>query len=239
MQSPITWGMKTTLTDIYYEPGFHNAKLIVNDKVIKTLGVSIPTDGWFFYSKVRTPTAVPTYIKPLQPVRNGIIGLTREDVTNSHIDTMENRNYIYTYFPARYEVSSDNFMLSARIRMKDINSSLCPNIMLEIGCETNFLYFSLATPGCTGILHAQFGEQLLSGKTNDLSTFGCDVQKWQNVEMIVMDKQVTIYINQKEIFTTSYSRSSGSITGLAFISNGLCEIDNLGLTGLDGKVVYQ
>ncbi len=40
-----------TLTDIYYEPGYHNAKLIVNDQIIKTIGISIPTDHWFFYSK--------------------------------------------------------------------------------------------------------------------------------------------------------------------------------------------
>ena len=228
-----------TLTDVYYEPGFHNAKLIVNDKVIKTLGVSIPTEDWFFYSKDKTPAGVPVYIKPTQPVRNGIMGLTPEDVTNSHIDILGNRNYIYTFFPARHEVSSDNFMLSARIRMKDLNNTLCPNIMIEVGCETNFLYFHLATPGCTGFINAQFGEQKLSGKTNDLSTFGCDVQNWKNVEMMVMDKHVSVYINQKEIFTKTYSHSSGLITGLAFISNGLCEIDNVELTGLDGKVVYK
>lgn len=42
---------KHTLTDIYYEPGYHNARLIVNDKVVKTIDVSIPTNGWFFFQQ--------------------------------------------------------------------------------------------------------------------------------------------------------------------------------------------
>src|SRR5690606_29224337 len=37
-----------TLTDIYYEPGYHLAKLMANDSVIRTVDVSIPTDRWFF-----------------------------------------------------------------------------------------------------------------------------------------------------------------------------------------------
>lgn len=229
-----------TLTDIYYEPGFHTAKLIVNDKIIKTLGVSIPTNGWFFCSKDRMNTgAAPVYIKPANPVRNGILGLQPQDVIDSHIDMKQERNYIYSWFPPSSSVSSDNFMFSARIRAKEINSLLCPTIMLEIGCETNFIYFHVTHKGCTSNITAQFGEHFLDGKTTDLSPFGTDVEHWQNIEMMVMDKKATIFINQKEVFSQAYTQSSGLVTGLVFVSNGLVELDNVELTSLDGKVVFR
>ncbi len=51
-----------TLTDIYYEPGYHVAKLIANDSVIRTIDVSIPTDKWFYYARERKPASIPEYV---------------------------------------------------------------------------------------------------------------------------------------------------------------------------------
>ena len=130
-------------------------------------------------------------------------------------------------------------MFSARIRSRALRDLLCPTLMLEIGTETNFIYFHLTHKGCTGSISAEFGEHFLDGKTNDLSSFGTDVEHWQNVEMMVLDKRARIFINQKEVFSMPYKESSGLITGLAFASNGLIEIDNIELTSLDGKVVFK
>jgi hypothetical protein len=83
-----------TLTDIYYEPGYHTAKLIVNDQVIKTMPVSIPTDRWFYYVKERVAKSIPTYIQPAGNPANATPGIpanttpgipanaTRENPTN-------------------------------------------------------------------------------------------------------------------------------------------------------------
>jgi hypothetical protein len=57
--------------------------------------------------------------------------------------------------------------------------------------------------------------------------------------VIVKNKEARFYIDQKEIFSKSYTRSAGLITGLTFSSNGLCEIDHIELKGLDGKVFYE
>jgi hypothetical protein len=167
------------------------------------------------------------------------MGLQTQDLIASHIDTLQDRNFVYTWFPSTYSVSSDNFMFSARLRMKALRDLLCPSMMVEIGCETNFIYFHLTSKGCTGSTSAQFGEQNLDGKTSDLSSFGTDLSQWQTVEMMVMDKKATVFINQKEIFSIPYSKSSGLITGLAFASNGLMEFDNIELTSLDGKVIFR
>ena len=54
-----------TLTDIYYEPGYHMAKLIANDSIIQTVDVSIPSDGWFLFAMNTKPKSNPVYIKPV------------------------------------------------------------------------------------------------------------------------------------------------------------------------------
>jgi hypothetical protein len=39
--------------------------------------------------------------------------------------------------------------------------------------------------------------------------------------------------------SADYKTSAGLITGLGFISNGLCEVEFVELKGLDGKTIYQ
>jgi hypothetical protein len=228
-----------TLTDIYYEPGYHVAKLIANDRIIKTVDVSLPTDRWFFYTKEKLFGGAPKYILTEKPFKNGSLQLSQDDLVNSKIDTQKENNYISVYFPSRIESSSDNFTLKFRIRVNVINNVFCPYFMGEVFCQRNFMFFKSTLKGCVSELAAQFGEDYLSGKTIDLSGLSSDVKAWQNVEVMVKDKRVTICMNNIQVFATRYSKSCGSITGLGFISNGLCEVDSVGLRTIDGKVVYS
>ena len=226
-----------TLTDIYYEPGYHTAKLIADEKVIKTFDISIPTDKWFFYAKENF-SSIPEYVKKTIN-ENQTIALTRADLESSHIDIDRDKKYIYTYFPSKLEVNSDDFILEARLRRTDVKNNFCPEIMLEIFCQKNFMYFKTMPPGCSSELMAQFGENFLSGKKTDLSSLSGNVNDWQDYKLEVKNRHVRIFINSKEVFKTSYASPSGLITGLGFISNGLCDVEAVELKGHDGKIVYS
>lgn len=230
---------KHTLTDIYYEPGYHNAKLMVNDQVVKTIDVSIPTKGWFFFSKPGLFKGLPSRITPKMPVKNGVLSLTRDDIVASKVNPELPNFYYYTLFPEACNVESDNFILKARVRFKAVNNVTCPMIMPEICEQSNSLYFFTTLPGCTSNTGVNVGEHLLNGKTTDLSSFGVDIYQWQDMEVIVKNKTARIFIGNREIFSAAYTRSGGLITGLTFTSNGLCEIDDISLRGTDGKVVYE
>jgi hypothetical protein len=227
-----------TLTDIYYEPGYHTAKLFVNDQIVKTVDVSIPTDKWFFYSKESLARGLPAYIHTDTPIRNGVLGLDRQTLLTSKIDPDNPRVYLYTFFPSKIEADADNFGLTARIKMTDMRNTACPWIMPEIYCQKGFMYCALTMPGCTGGISAHFGDQAIDGKNNDLSTLACDVHQWHQLEIVDRQRQVTIVLDGKPVMTKTYSVSAGLITGLGFHSNGLCEVDSIRLAGLDGKTVY-
>jgi hypothetical protein len=228
-----------TLTDIYYEPGYHTAKLIANDSVIKTVDVSIPTDKWFLFAKDLNPNSIPQYLNHINPVRNGYLTLEKSDLDSSRIKTEEEHKYIYTYFPGNIEVSSDNFIFRTRVRVKEVRQNQCPVIMYEIFCQKYFMFFESMPIGCASEMDLEFGENYVSGKRADLSSLCTDIDQWTNIEVRVQNKQASIFFNNKQVYTSTYNNSSGLITGLGFISNGLCEVDFVELKGLDGKVVYQ
>lgn len=228
-----------TLTDIYYEPGYHTAKLIANDQIIKTLPVSIPTDRWLFYAKERAPLSQPHYILPARGSIDGSMQLTADDLANSKIDRQKDNEYLQVYFPSAIAYSSDNFTLTCRIKFSECRNTSCPFLMTEIFCQQYFMYFQNTLKGCTGALNAQFGDNVLNGQTHDLSTLGTDVRAWQNLEMEVKNKKVSIRINNVEVFSAAYEKSCGLITGLGFISNGLCAVDFVQLKTADGKDIYS
>jgi hypothetical protein len=226
-----------TLTDIYYEPGYHVAKLIANDQVIKTMDVSIPTDRWFFYARERKPASLPVYITTTG-IKNGILATNKEDVVSSGVDIGKEQLFLQVYFPTKIEYSSDNYVLHCRARVNEIKNNSCPFLMCEVFCQRNFMFFKSTPNGCASEAKAQFGETVLNGKTNDLSSLGMNVKDWQDIEITVKDKKVTIRINSKEVFSTEYQQSSGMITGLGFISNGLPEVDFVNIKTVPGKDIY-
>ena len=227
-----------TLTDIYYEPGYHVAKLIANDSVIKTMDVSIPTNGWFYYAKEKKPFALPEYIV-CRGFKEGSLTMSKEELQNSGVDIQKEHVYLQVCFPAEIKYSSDNYILKCRVKINEVKNNFCPFLMCEVFCQRNFMYFKTMPKGCTSEIKAQFGETVLSGKTNDLSALGTDVKEWQDVEIIVKNRIVTIRINNKEALSTRYNQSSGMIAGLGFLSNGLPQVDFVSLKTLDGKDIYN
>ena len=231
---------KYTLTDIYYEPGYHLAKLIANDSIIKTVDVSIPSNGWFFFAIEPKPKSNPEYIKATLPlVKNGVMALDETDLLANQIDKSKEKKYVYTLFPADLHVKSDNYSFKARVKMHEVRNNFCPTLMVEVWTQRYFNFFQSTTKGCVSEAMAEFGENFMSGKSNDLSTLGYDLTEWVDVEWIVKNRHVTLSFNGIVVLETSYKQDVGYLTGIAFISNGLPEIDFVELKGLDGSVVYE
>ncbi|HEY5916021.1 MAG TPA: hypothetical protein VIU13_01405 [Chryseolinea sp.] len=229
-----------TLTDIYYEPGYHMAKLIANDSIIQTVDVSIPSNGWFLFAMDTKPRSNPEYIKPTLPlVKNGVMTLDENDLVANQIDKSNEKKYVYTLFPSEMHVQSDNYIFKTRVRMRELRNNFCPTLMVEVWTQRYFNFVQNTSKGCVSEAMAEFGENFISGKNNDLSALGYDLANWVDIEWKVENRHVTISFDGKVVLETSYKEDVGYITGMAFISNGLPEIDYIELKGLDGSVVYE
>jgi hypothetical protein len=229
-----------TLTDIYYEPGYHMAKLIANDSIIKTFDVNIPTNGWFLFAKEGGTESIPEYIKPAMPViKNGSMILDKADLAANGIDASKEKRYIYCLYPPDVTVSSDNYTLKTRVRIHELRNNLCPTLMIEAMTQRYFNFVQSTTIGCASEAMTGFGENFISGKDTDLSPLCYDLTEWIDVEIRVENRHATISFNGKLVYSIPYKRSAGLLTGITFISNGLAEIDFVELKGLDGSVVYE
>jgi len=228
-----------TLTDIYYEPGYHIAKLIANDSVIKTADVSIPTDRWFFYAIDNIANYSTQYIKADTFNRNGSLGLSIQQLQKNNIEISKDKRYHYVYFPSRMDIPSDNFQYKTRVRMQEVRNSLCPYIEIELYCQRAFMNMRCTTKGCAHEAFIIFGEQLKKGSDNDLSPITFDVSQWTDIEITVKNKTAVVKINGKEAFSTHYTTDTRYLAGLGYISNGLCEVDKVELSSLDGRVMYK
>lgn len=225
------------LTDIYYEPGYHTAKLYANGQIIKSFGVSIPTDKWMFYAQEPGPNHIPKYIS-LNDSLTGKLFINKEHVLEKMVDVEKDQNYSMVYFPSHFVDTSDNFILKCRVKTIPVKNLACPFLMYEVFCQRYFTYFLSKPKGCAHEIMAQFGENELVGKTSDLSGLASDVLEYQDVEFKIENKRVSIKINNQETFNAVYENSSGLITGLGFISNGLPEVDSVSLKTLQGKIIY-
>jgi transcriptional regulator with XRE-family HTH domain len=228
-----------SITDIYYEPGYHIAKLIANDSVIQTADVSISTDRWFFYAIDNVASYSTQYIKVDTFNNNGSLGLNIQQLQKNNIEVSKDKRYHYVYFPSQMNIPGDNFQFKTRIRMQEVRNSLCPYIEIELYCQGAFMNMRSTTKGCAHEAFIAFGEQLKKGSDTDLLPITFDVSKWTDIEITVKNKVAVVKINGKKVFSTRYTAETKYLAGLGYISNGLCEVDRVELCGLDGKVMYK
>jgi transcriptional regulator with XRE-family HTH domain len=230
---------KYTITDIYYEPGYHIAKLIANDSAIREVDVSIPTDRWFFYAIDNKANYTPEYINSDSFINNGILGLNVTQLQENGIDVNKDKRYHAVYFPSQMDLPADNFKFKTRVRMQEVRGNACPYIEIELYCQRSFIIMKSTTKGCAHEALVQFGEQILRGSDTDLLPVSFDVREWTDIEIVVLNKVATVKVNDKEVLSTRFVTDTKYLAGLGYISNGLCEVDKAELVGMDGKVMYK
>jgi hypothetical protein len=224
-------------TSIYYYPGFHRAKLIANDSIIKKFRVHITTDGWFPLVRYRTDYDDPIYFKG-HVASGGVLQVQEKDLRAAGIDLEKDR--VMSYFNVRnYDAHSDNFLLDTRVRCARIEKSNCPGLELTIMTEEHIYMVRLMNKGCEREAFVKMGETAHGGKHNDLSVFGRNLEEWQNIKIKVVDKQATIFLDDKPVYTLSYKNDFGKIVGLVYNFSGGGAIDHVRLSDGKNKLVYS
>jgi hypothetical protein len=220
-------------------PGFHKAKLIANDSIIKRFRVHITTDGWLPMTRYSTVDGDPIYIRKEQTVRNGALHLTQNDLIASGVNT--DKNYILSYFNVREfdHTSSDNFSIDTRIRCDSPQTVACPGVELVILCEEHIYFVYLMSKGCERDIAVKMGEVYQGGKDHNLSAFGRDLHQWQNLSIQVVNKKATIYLDEQPVHAITFKKDFGKVMGLSYHFRGTGAIDYVRLKNGAGKLVYE
>jgi hypothetical protein len=225
-------------SNIYYYPGFHKAKLIANDSVIKRFRIHIITDGWLPLVRRTFTDNMPVHVKT-NLITDGTLHTTRKDIEASNLDN--SKDFLLSYFNVRDfdNTYSDNFSLDTRIKCDSGNTIPCPAFQLTVICEENIFFVTMTGKGCERNIAIQMGEVYRDGTNSDLSAFGRNLYNWQNLRIQVAQKRATIFLDDQPVYTTTYKNDFGKVVGLVYNFEGTGAVDYVKLKNGENKFVFD
>jgi hypothetical protein len=228
----------TVLTSIYYESGFHRAKLIANDSVIAMQPIHVISNDWepHIYRNDSDPELFD--FKNEKFVSNGQLHIDSAILVKRNIDFAKRFLTRITNSQV-FNLHSDNFRFSTRMKADRVFHQVCPWMDLIIVTDVNTFSVSWTGKGCEKNASYKLGEIFKSGKNNNLSALGCNVYEWQELEIQVKDRHATIYFNGHPTYSETYKKDFGKIVALIYIFDGTGSIDYARLADGDGRAIFE
>jgi len=221
-------------TSIYYHPGFFQAKLRINDQVIKEHNLMIKSQGWLPLVDLKP---VPVYFKQSDILHSGYMGLSVKKINESNIALQPNTPWIGYYNVGDFgDVYSDDVVFETELK-NDFNegAAACQHAEVHVIFEGAAMVIPLCIPGCVSEL--SFGD--MSGKKLDLSALGVDFTQWVEVKFEVRDTLVQLYINQKKAFDLKTTMNPVRLVGLIYRFQGTGSVNFIKISRHSGEVVYE
>ena len=226
-------------SNIYFYPGFHKAKLIANDSILKRFRVHITTDDWLPMVRYSYTDYNPIYVKQIHHEANGAMHITRNNLISSNINV--DKDFILSYYNVREfeNTNSDNFTLDTRIVCDSSNTIACPGFEVVVVCEAHLFFVRMMGKGCERDIAVKMGEVFHNGIKNNLSAFGRNLYRWQNLQIRVVNKQATIILDEQPVYTINFKDDFGKVVGLVYNFTGTGAVDYVKLKNGEDKLVYE
>jgi hypothetical protein len=224
---------------IYYYPDHYDARIVIDNKIIKTIPLLINTDGWLPLVTTERYQEKPVYIDK-KLIENQNLYIPPEQVKALGIDIA--KDYFVSFYKVQDfgDITGDNFTLVSEIRNNaDDGGSSCQYSEIVIKFENGRLLTPISNIGCTSILNIDYGDKYLKGSENDFSSLGTNLSDWKSIKIEVINKHVTVYIERKKVFDLSFNRSLGKLIGIHYLFNGCGSVRSTELFDQKSNLVYS
>ena len=210
-------------TGQYYYPGYFRAKLVIDGIIVKEEDLFIKTKDWI---GTLDYDPVPKYIRStdilndnlaFKPyILNEIKSLEKPLVSSFHLV-----NDMMT-------LTGDHFSLSTSIKnVYNDKWAVCQQTSIVIVGKKSAFIIPFSIPGCVSEIEMLLSDVSLSGKEHDLSALGTDLSEFRDIRIEVKNNILSVFIDNKEVFSYKYSESIGDIVGVRFRFLGAGEVDYL------------
>lgn len=220
-------------TSIYYYPGYFEAKLVINQKIMKEHILLIKTDGWLPLIEQK---GTPVYLKESDVMHDGMMGLTTGQIEAHHIHLQPETPWVDYYNIREFDsLRSDDFVFVTEVR-NDFGegSGACRFTYVRLQFEGPAIVIPLTAPGCVSDI--DFGNQ--EGKKTDLSAFGVDLSTWVKVECIVKGVDGEVLVNGRSAIKFKRKQSPARFLGVGYRFQGTGSVRMMQVGTNDGKVEY-
>ncbi len=221
-------------TAIYYRPGFFQAKLRVNNEVVKEHSLFIQTEGWVPMVDLEP---VPVYFHTEDARQHGVLGLSREQIEAQHIALQPAPPWVsyYNVGPLA-EIYSHDFIFETELKNTfSEGAGACQHSEVHLLFQGSALIIPLSIPGCVSEL--QFLDR--DGKKSDLSAFGVDFNDWVKVRAEVKDSLGLVKVNDRVAGEFKVKMNPLPLAGLVFRFRGTGEVKTVRISKQDGTLMYE
>jgi hypothetical protein len=226
------------MSSIYYESGFHKARLVANDSIIATQPVHIISNGWEPHIYHSNAEPEPVNLKNEKFTMKGILHLDSGMLAKRHLD-FSKRFHMRITNSQDFGLHSDNFSFFTRMKTDRLADQLCSWMNILIVTEVNAFAVSWTEKGCETKADYKLGEISRKGSDNDLSALGCDVYEWQELALHVKDRVASITLNGQLVYKETYREDYGKIMALIYRFDGTGSIDYSRLEDGRGRKVFD
>jgi hypothetical protein len=220
---------------IYYYPGFFQAKLVVNEEVVKEHPLFIKTNGWL---PLIEQEESPVYFSISDALNeDGVLQLPIEKIKTSNIPLQPKTPWVSYYNTREFEgLKTDDVIFEAEVKNDyQEGAAACRHTEIHILFKGGALVFPLSVPGCVSSLILYDAK----GKIDDTEGLGCDISNWVNLRFTGKNKKGQLYINGQLAYDDfSMDFHSLDIIGIRFRFQGTVSVNSLKLSKGSGEIVY-
>ena len=223
-------------TSVYYYPGYFKAKLIVNGRIVKESPVVIQTKGW---KAIAGRTPLPVYFKDSDIHQKGFIGISADQMKKAlNVNDLNTKLVEFDNVREFPGIDSRDFTFETTLRnASTVEECLCRQIRVVVLGTDDAIVLPLADAGCIAKLDLFTGDAPIVGTDHDLSAFGCDFSRFQQLKCQVKDRILSVFLNDKMVFTAPERKGLGRIVGAKIFFEGAGQIQHVELSS--GKIAYS
>ena len=231
----------TILTRTYYYPGAHQIKVMADEKIVAETSVKINTENWVALSRAGRLDVNPVYLDIQDSNPKGAMSVSEDELIEKGIELDPGLVLSYYYVTDFENMDAENFKTRFRIKNDNFLNANCPVMWVGVIGEKNSYFAPFTKPGCVGELNFRLGTKYFKGKNHDLSNFGTDIFKWQDIAFERQGEVYTISLNEERIFSAHGGEDVGDIVGFLISFSGSGSVDYVELmnTSSDEQVYVE
>jgi len=221
-------------TSIYYYPGFFQAKLRINDRVVQQHDLLIKSQGWL---PLVDTEPVPVYFKTSDILQNGFMGLPLTAIMANNIHLQPKTPWTGYYNVGDFAtIMSNDFIFETELKNEyGEGAAACRHTEVHLLFKGATFVLPLCIPGC--VSEIDFAD--MSGKKLDLSRLGVDFSAWVRVRVEVRDSLARVFVNNKQAFNLTASMAPVAFTGMIFRFQGTGSVNYIKISKHNKEVIYE
>lgn len=227
------------ITHYYEVPGRYYARLMYNKKDIDTVAIYLKTNGWTATGTMDRDTVRVYPVNTGFLFKNGSLQVNTQQLLQAGIDT--NKTFYVEFVNTRpTHIDGDNFELTAGLTTSPLRAGVrCSQVTTTVYGENAAHAFRIIKPGCTTFTNLRFSELYKEGEMDDLSALGVDLTHGGTIRLKVVNKQVTLWVNDKAVYSVGYQQPLGKVYGVRISFAGIGVIKSVQLKDLASGEIFN